>query len=65
MNSNLKKELGRYFIDVSKLIIGGVVLSSVIDIGQIPRAWLLIMGFGIALLLAFFGLLLLNEKPES
>ena len=62
MNKNLKKEIGKYFVDVSKLVVGGAVLSTVINMGALPKSRILISGLAIATVFAIFGFILLNEK---
>ncbi|HYV90399.1 MAG TPA: DUF6722 family protein [Chitinophagales bacterium] len=56
MNKNLRKEIGKYFIDVSKLVIGGAVLSTVINMDAVSKSWLLISGLIIATVLQFLVL---------
>jgi hypothetical protein len=62
MNKNLRKEIGKYFVDISKLVIGGAVLSTVIDMGVVPKSLILITGVCIAISLAILGFILINEK---
>lgn len=64
--ASLAKETGVYCLDISKLVFGGVVLASVMDLG-IDRYWLFGWGFVIVLAMAvagliFIGLSNLNNK---
>ena len=58
----MKKELGKYLLDVSKLVFGGVVLSGILRIEDVSK--IIVLGSGIitTLLLAIGGFLLLKEK---
>ncbi len=58
----MRKQIGDYFIDVSKLVFGGVVLSTVLDIDSVPKMSILIIGICATVLLAIFGFLLIKEK---
>lgn len=65
MDKELRKEVGKYFVDVSKLLIGGVVLSSVLKIEGLSNVVVIIAGFVVAMILAFIGFLILNLKDQN
>jgi hypothetical protein len=57
----LKTELGKYFLDVSKLVLGGVVLSSVLEISTNKIA-IIAIGISAAVVFLIFGLIILKKK---
>ena len=60
----MRKELGKFFIDVAKLILAGVVIAAIMrDLGNT----LLVIIFGIITVLFSLasGLYLINEKEVS
>jgi membrane protein DedA with SNARE-associated domain len=57
----MKNELGKYLLDVSKLVLGGVVLSSVLEISANKLAVILI-GTIAAIILLALGLIILKKK---
>jgi membrane protein DedA with SNARE-associated domain len=57
----MKDELGKYLIDVSKLLLGGVVLSSVLEM-SINKLTVIIAGIIAAIGFLIFGLIILKEK---
>jgi hypothetical protein len=57
----MRKELGKYFIDISKLTFGGVVLSVILEISA-NKLIVLIAGSLATILLALWGFLLLKIK---
>jgi hypothetical protein len=61
-NNRIKKELGKYFLDVSKLVLGGVVLSSVLNIGGLNKLLLILIGTFTALILLIVGLYILKTN---
>ncbi len=58
----MRKEIGKYFIDISKLVFGGVVLSGILGIEDVSRATLLSIGILTTLILALGGFLLIKEE---
>lgn len=56
------KEVGKYLLDLSKLIFGGVVLASVIRIENISRGLILITGTLISMIVAYFGFKILKKN---
>lgn len=65
-NASIIEEAGKYCLDLSKLIFGGVVLVSIVDM-SINIVTLLIVGIAIILILAYAGFALLklsNTKKE-
>jgi len=64
VDKELKKEIGKYFVDVSKLLIGGVVLSSVLKIQGLSNVIVIIVGASVAVVLAIFGFALMRNKSK-
>ncbi len=56
------REVGKYLLDLSKLIFGGVVLASVIRIEDISRGLILVTGTLISLVAAYFGFKILKKN---
>ena len=52
---NLTKNLGKYFLDISKLIFAGVVLATIIKIEDINKLMVLGLGVFAATGFAVFG----------
>ena len=59
------KEVGKYIIDLSKLIFGGVVLASIIKIEDISRYLILLVGIIISAVAAYFGFQILKVKAKK
>ena len=57
----MKKELGKYLLDISKLVFGGVILSAVIDISE-NKLMIIAVGFLANVILALAGFLLIKLK---
>ena len=51
----MKKELGKYFLDISKLTFAGIVLVSVMQLDYINNLLILISGLFIVILTAIIG----------
>ncbi|MFI5218993.1 MAG: DUF6722 family protein [Bacteroidia bacterium] len=63
MNQNeFDKEVGKYFLDISKLIFAGVVLASIIKIEDISKTKVSFIGFIVTLILALIGFIILKPK---
>ncbi len=62
--SDMKKELGKYFIDISKLIFGGVVLSQIISISE-NKNLVLILGIIAAIFFAIIGFIVIKERRNK
>ena len=57
-----KKEIGKYFVDVSKLVFGGMVLASVLQLSDLTKTGLMLLGIGVTILLAVAGFNLINKN---
>lgn len=61
-NRDFDKELGKYLLDVSKLIFGGTVLASILKIDNVNYVLVLFLGFIITIIFAYFGFVILKRK---
>ena len=63
MKENAEKELGKYFVDISKYVVTAILISSFL--GSFEEKWM-IYSFGLvaALLFLIAGLLYLNKKNK-
>ncbi|GEM_PF-1684319 len=60
--SEFDKEVGKYFLDVSKLILGGVVLATIIKIEDINKLFVLLLGIIAAIGFALYGFMKIKNK---
>lgn len=60
--SEMKKEIAKFFIDIAKLIFGGVVVASIIKIEDISRIWVLATGLLATSGFALIGFVILKKK---
>ena len=60
-NEPLRAKIGDYLVDVSKLIFGGVVLSTILNIQSVPKGSILIVGGLATVIFAVFGFYLIKE----
>lgn len=65
MDKELRKEVGKYFVDVSKLLFGGVVLSSILKIQGLSNFVVIIAGATAVIILALFGFYVLSIKDKN
>ena len=57
----MKKELGNYFIDISKLVFGGSVLSAILEIKDVSNILVLFLGTTATIIFAILGFLILKN----
>ena len=57
-----KKEIGKYLVDVSKLVFGGMVLASVLQLSDLTKTGLMLLGISVTILLAVAGFNLINKN---
>ena len=60
---NLRKEYGMYLLDVSKLIVGGAVITTAIQLNT-DKFLIIIIAVSIAVFFGIFGLIVLTFKKE-
>ncbi len=58
----IKKRIGEYFLDISKLIFGGVVVGTILRIDFLPKNGILITGILTVLIFSWFGFFLIKER---
>ena len=61
MNKETRKKLGDFFIDIAKLVFGGVVLSVILDL-NIDKIAILSMGVLATTVLVILGFVIYNKK---
>jgi hypothetical protein len=59
----MRELLGKYCIDLSKLVFGGAVLSAIMK-EDISLSLIVLTGGSVVFILAFSGFLLLNKKEK-
>jgi len=57
----MKKEMGKYFLDISKLIFAGIVLGNIFSGANFSRILILVAGLSSTVLFALIGFMLTNE----
>jgi LPXTG-motif cell wall-anchored protein len=57
----MKEQLGKYYIDLSKLVFGGSIVSAIMK-EDISLVWIIAVGGTTVVLLATAGFLLLKKK---
>jgi hypothetical protein len=63
MNNNIKEELGKWLMDVSKYIATAVILTSVF--GEIQQKWIIYIGGLAAIVVTLcWGLFLIRNKKS-
>lgn len=60
---SFSKEFGRYLLDVSKLVIGGAVITSALQLNT-DRTWVMVTGLSISITLCILGFLILTIKKK-
>lgn len=61
---NVSKEIARYLLDISKLVIGGAVITSALDIAFDKKSTIIVAGV-IAIVFALSGLIVLTYKKNK
>ena len=57
-------ELGKFLVDISKLVFGGVILAGIMS-QEIDRQLLFILGSCIVISFALIGLLIISKNKED
>ena len=65
MDKDLRKEIGKFFVDVAKLLIGGAVLSSVLKIQGLSSTVVMIVGTAVAIIFAILGFSIMSMKEKK
>lgn len=60
---NLRKEYGKYLLDVSKLIIGGAVITTALQLNT-DKILMIIIAVSMAICACAFGFILLTNKKK-
>ena len=65
MEKEVRKEIGKYFIDISKLLFGGIVLATILKIETFSKFWLVGLGLVVSALFALAGFWVLNKNKNQ
>jgi hypothetical protein len=60
----MKEQLGKYYIDLSKLVFGGAIISAIMK-ENISLLWIVGVGTLVATLLAFAGFRLVKNNKNN
>lgn len=60
---NLRKEYGKYLLDVSKLIIGGAVITTALQLNT-DKLLMIVIAVSMAICACTFGFILLTNKNK-
>ena len=60
----MKTELGKYFVDISKLVFGGVVLSQILNVTE-NKTILIVLGITASVIFALLGFIILNRTNND
>ena len=61
----MKKEVGKYFIDISKLVFGGVVLSTILKIEDFSKVKIFAAGILATIILAIVGFIIYKQSEKE
>ncbi|TAF77668.1 MAG: ABC transporter permease [Bacteroidetes bacterium] len=64
ITNETRKEFGKFLIDVSKLVLGGVVFASVVKSDDLPKTYVMVLGLLTILLFAAAGFALINKSTK-
>jgi hypothetical protein len=56
----MKEQLGKYCLDMSKLVFGGAILSAIVK-ENLPVFWIVLVGCFVVTILAISGFLLIKK----
>ena len=62
MKNEARKELGKLSLDIVKILFGGIVLTSVIEIEGISKIFLIIVGIIVILIFIWLGYKLIKNS---
>ena len=65
MDKELRKEIGKFLVDIAKLLIGGVVLSSVLKIQGLSNLTTILFGAVIATIITVLGFYIMSIKDKN
>ena len=57
----MKEQLGKYCLDMSKLVFGGAILSAIVK-ESLPVFWIVLVGSFVVAVLAISGFLLIKKS---
>ena len=60
----MREEIGKFFVDIAKLVFGGVVLSTILHIEGDHKIAILLFGFSATFIFAIIGFVLLKINKK-
>ena len=64
IGNSMRKEVGKYFIDISKLVFGGVVLSTILKIEDFSKIKIFISGMAATIVIATIGFIIFSKDKN-
>lgn len=64
ITNKTKKELGKFLIDIAKLVLGGVVFVSVVKADNLPKTTVMAMALFTVLVFAICGFLFIQKSSK-
>jgi len=64
LTKETKKEIGKFLIDIAKLVMGGVVLATILKSETLPKMYVLVVGVLVTGLLVTIGFDLINKSTK-
>ncbi len=64
LDAEQEKELGKFLLDLSKLIFGGIILSSILKDGENYKLIVILLSVILIFVLLIFGLILMKKKNK-
>ena len=65
IDKDTSKELGKYFVDISKLVLGGVVLATVLKIENFPKIVVIVTGILASLIFSILGFIIIKISNKK
>jgi len=60
----MREEIGKFFVDIAKLVFGGVVLSTILEIDIKNKITVLLIGCAVTIVFAIIGFVLIKRKKK-
>ena len=60
----MREEIGKFFVDIAKLVFGGVVLSTILEIDIKNKIIVLLIGCAVTIAFAILGFIIIKRKKR-